>query len=138
MDPRRISLEDCNIITTCLHSCEMLRQLYQEGELVSILHSQLLLTSYSQSTNSTGQRSSDGRPPIPTRPGNNNDSDEDDNKLDERDLGDEAPQVVVLNESRDLTAAEADLAKQSEWRGRVLYTLDTAIRRRIYADASFV
>lgn len=51
----------------------------------------------------------DGRPPIPTRPGND---DEDDNKLDERDLGDEAPLVVVLNESKDLTAEEAELAKQ--------------------------
>lgn len=57
--------------------------------------------------NSSGQRQNDGRPPIPTRPG-----DDDDNKLDERDLGDEAPLVVVMDESKDLTAEEAAQAQQ--------------------------
>ncbi|KAK9897967.1 hypothetical protein P389DRAFT_63875 [Cystobasidium minutum MCA 4210] len=58
----------------------------------------------------SGQRQTDGRPPIPTRPGGTDD--DDDNKLDERDLGDEAPLVVVLNESKDLTAEEAAQAQQ--------------------------
>lgn len=57
-------------------------------------------------------RQSNSRPSIPTRP-------EEDNKLDEEDAEGEAPQIVVLNEGKHLTEAEAVEAKKSELRCRM-------------------
>jgi len=59
---------------------------------------------------------SSDRPPIPTRPGRSgdDDNDDDDEPFDNNDYGEEAPQIVVLNEGKHLTAEEAEVEKLNE------------------------
>lgn len=65
---------------------------------------------------SSAATSSSDRPPIPTRPADdpNRAPSDDENDFHNEDLGEEAPQVVVLKEGRHMTAEEAELAKQSK------------------------